>query len=214
MKKTLTTTILILIMYGIPLAGKPDAILTVKIFVCAIGAAILFMSQPAMNAREAKDKRSTDRNSIYAILIAALAGQITSVVEWAYVMGDPMGIRNPFIAGLGLAMITGGLWFRLWAIHTLGKFFTATVQIKTDHRVVDSGPYRLVRHPSYLGALIAVVGSGLFLEATIGTVVCVVTMLAAYWIRIGAEEIALVNALGDAYKVYQRRTKRLIPLIW
>jgi protein-S-isoprenylcysteine O-methyltransferase Ste14 len=172
------------------------------------------MSQPAMSMQEAKEKKSTDRNSIYAILIGAMVGQIVSIVEWAYFIGEPYGIRNPVVSGIGFAMMAGGIAFRLWSIHTLGKFFTSTVQIKDEHQVVTAGPYKVVRHPSYLGSLVAQVGSAIFLEAPVGAIVCTIALLIAYKLRIDAEETALATSLGDAYKSYQQRTRRLIPCVW
>ena len=214
MKKAISTAIVLAIMYVLPLAGNLGLLGTMKALVCIAAAATLFMSQPAMSVEEAKQKKSTDRNSIFAILLGAMLGQVVAIVEWAYFLGEPHGIRNPIVAGIGLAMMASGIGFRVWSIRTLGKFFTATVQIKDEHRVVSSGPYRLVRHPSYLGALVAIVGSGVFLETPIGALVSAVGMLIAYKIRIEVEEVALTSALGDAYRNYQQHTCRLIPHVW
>src|SRR5215207_8969352 len=49
----------------------------------------------------------------------------------------------------GLAVVALGLALRAWAVHELGRFFKFTVVVQADHRVVDTGPYRLIRHPSY-----------------------------------------------------------------
>ena len=70
------------------------------------------------------------------------------------------------------------------------------------------------RHPSYLGSLVAIIGSAIFLEAPVGVLVSTVGMMIAYKLRIDAEETALENAFGDAYRSYQQTTKRLIPCVW
>jgi protein-S-isoprenylcysteine O-methyltransferase Ste14 len=214
MKKITSTMVILAIMYLLPLSWAPALLASVKVLICFVAAASIFLSQPAMSVEEAKQKKAMDRNSIFAIVLGAMIGQIVAIAEWAYFLGEPCGIRNPIVAGIGLAMMVGGIAFRIWAIHTLGRFFTATVQIKDEHRVITSGPYKFVRHPSYLGAFVAIVGSGVFLEAPVGTLVSTVAMLIAYKIRIEVEEIALVGALGDSYRSYQKQTSRLIPCVW
>jgi protein-S-isoprenylcysteine O-methyltransferase len=214
MQKAITTAALIVVIYALPLAARPGLIFTFKVLVVMAAAIILFMSQPEMSMKEAKEKKSTDRNSIFAILIGAMVGQVVSIIEWAYVVGVPHGIRNTVVAGVGFALMVAGIAFRIWSIQTLGKFFTATVQIKDEHQVITAGPYKVVRHPSYLGSLVAQVGSAIFLEAPVGAIVCTIALLIAYKLRIDAEETALATSLGDAYKSYQQRTRRLIPCVW
>ena len=62
---------------------------------------------------------------------------------------------------LGICILAAGITLRLYAILYLGRFFTINVAIATDHRVIDSGPYRFIRHPSYTGALLGIFGLGL-----------------------------------------------------
>jgi protein-S-isoprenylcysteine O-methyltransferase Ste14 len=69
---------------------------------------------------------------------------------------------------VGESRFIGGLALRLWAVLSLGRFFKVTVSIQEGHRVIRSGPYRLVRHPSYSGLLIALLGLGLALETWLG----------------------------------------------
>jgi protein-S-isoprenylcysteine O-methyltransferase Ste14 len=96
----------------------------------------------------------------------------------------------------------------------LGKHFTATVQLQKGHRLITNGPYGIIRHPSYLGALIALIGSAIFLNSLVGTITAVAAMMIAYLVRINAEEKMLVNSFGNRYREYQKNTKKLIPFIW
>jgi protein-S-isoprenylcysteine O-methyltransferase len=114
----------------------------------------------------------------------------------------------------GLILFLLGLALRWWSIITLGRFFTVDVQIERDHRLVDSGPFAVVRHPSYTGLLVAFLGFAFSLANWAAAVVLLVPIFIAFARRMNIEEEALTNALGDRYRSYMRRTKRLIPGVY
>src|SRR5205085_11035296 len=103
---------------------------------------------------------------------------------------------------------------RWWAILELGRFFTVDVQIARDHHIVDTGPFRLVRHPSYSGVLLAFVGVGLSLANWAAVLVLLLPIFAAFLRRMNVEEEALRGALGESYVRYMQRTKRLVPGVY
>ena len=214
MRRYTKTLIILSFFYIVPLLGNPEKILDPRILILMIAGAIVFLTQPDITAEDAREKKETDRNSVLVILIAATLSQVLPVIEWGYFNQPIGGVTSAVVVSGGLALLVGGIAFRLWAIRVLGRFFTSVVQVKDDHRVVSSGPYALVRHPSYLGAYAAVVGSALVLEAYVGAVAAAVLMLAAYRYRIAAEERTLEDALGDAYRQYSQRTRRLVPYVW
>jgi protein-S-isoprenylcysteine O-methyltransferase Ste14 len=111
-------------------------------------------------------------------------------------------------------MIVCGVALRLWAIHELGRFFRIVVTIQPDHRVVDTGPYRFVRHPSYTGLLLALAGAGVALDSWLSLLALTALPLAGILVRIRVEESALLDALGESYAAYEARTDRLIPGVW
>jgi protein-S-isoprenylcysteine O-methyltransferase len=96
----------------------------------------------------------------------------------------------------------------------LGRFFTVNVAIATNHRLIDTGPYRFVRHPSYTGALMAFLGLALCLANWASLVVMVVPVFLVFLWRMHVEEGALLQALGNQYRNYMNRTKRLIPAVY
>ena len=114
----------------------------------------------------------------------------------------------------GIVLILLGVLVRQWAIAVLGRFFSLTVRVAEDHRVVDRGPYRLVRHPSYTGALIALVGLSLAVQSWGALLVVLIVFGAAFGYRIRVEERVLMSQLGDEYVSYVKRTKRLIPFLF
>ena len=114
----------------------------------------------------------------------------------------------------GVALFLTGLLLRWWAIITLGRFFTVDVTIEPDHELVERGPFRRVRHPSYTGVLLAFVGLALTLGNWAAVLVILVPIGAAFIHRMNVEENALSDALGPQYSDYMRRTKRLVPFIY
>jgi protein-S-isoprenylcysteine O-methyltransferase len=115
---------------------------------------------------------------------------------------------------IGISLMLAGLAFRFYAMSILGRFFTYDVAVQAGQTVVEVGPYRRIRHPSYTGALITLVGLGLALGNWAGLFALLVCMGAAYAYRISVEEAALVTALGEPYKEYMRRTQRLVPFLF
>jgi len=114
----------------------------------------------------------------------------------------------------GCALFGFGLALRWYSIVYLGRFFTVNVAIHSQHEVVDTGPYRRIRHPSYAGALLAFLGLALCLGNWISLAVVMLPVTWAFSRRIATEEHALANALGTPYTNYMRRTKRLAPYIY
>ena len=115
---------------------------------------------------------------------------------------------------VGLAVFAAGLALRAWAVHELGRFFKFTVVVQTNHRVVDSGPYRLIRHPSYTGLLIAALGLGISLGTWLSIPLCLAPPLIGFSLRLTHEERILADELGEPYRSYMRRTQRLVPGVW
>lgn len=118
----------------------------------------------------------------------------------------------PFV--LGEVIFLGGIILRLWAIRTLGEYFTTSVQTSADQQVITSGPYRFLRHPSYTGILLYGLGAGLVVGNWIGLIAMPLITLVPLVYRIHVEEDALSKTLGEVYRSYATGHKRLIPGIW
>lgn len=114
---------------------------------------------------------------------------------------------------LGIFLTFLGIMVRQVSIAILGRFFSTTVQIVEDHKVVEKGPYRLVRHPSYTGVLITFIGLGLAVQSLGALLALLVLFTVAFGYRIWVEERALLSGLGQDYASYMKRTKRLIPFL-
>lgn len=121
---------------------------------------------------------------------------------------------SPVVYDVAVLLFLIGIALRWWAIIHLGRFFTVNVAIAADHRIVDDGPYKYVRHPSYTGALIAFIGLGIMLFNWLAAVVLVLPILFAFLWRVAIEERALLAAFGADYAAYRGRTKQLLPFIY
>jgi len=111
---------------------------------------------------------------------------------------------------LGLALLLPGLGFACWARVTLGRNWSATVQLKQDHELVVAGPYRWVRHPIYTGILLGLLGTALVFGQWRGLLVLALAAV-AFWFKLRHEEAWMRERFGSRYVDYMRTTRALIP---
>jgi protein-S-isoprenylcysteine O-methyltransferase Ste14 len=168
----------------------------------------------AWRKRSGEKSKELDRGSyklILGLLWLAIGFDFASsyIVPRAAILWHRSAI---FFAGVTLLLL--GLAFRFYAMSVLGKYFTYDVRAKSDQKVIQRGPYRFIRHPSYTGALITLLGIGLALGNWAGLLVMIAAMGIAYSYRMLVEEAALANTLGEPYRNYMQRTKRLIPFVF
>jgi protein-S-isoprenylcysteine O-methyltransferase len=149
-----------------------------------------------------------DRYSMVLILASNLLAWTAAI--WLARRG-PGGFVSWPLQAAGLAVMITGIAVRSLAIAQLGRLHSPNVAVQADHRVVDTGLYRHVRHPSYLGALIAYFGCAVALGNWLGVVVVMGLTVPAYLLRIHEEEAVLAEMLGEPYRAYQARTHRLVP---
>lgn len=114
----------------------------------------------------------------------------------------------------GMVLFVAGIVVRQWAIATLGRFFTTDVRLQSGQTVVEGGPYRFVRHPSYSGLLLSFVGIGLALGNWAAILIFAVVPTVGLVFRIRVEERALLAGLGDPYRRFAASRARLVPWVW
>jgi len=124
-----------------------------------------------------------------------------------------IGALPDWIFSIGIFLMFLGFLVRQYAIAILGRFFSLTVQIAEDHMVVEKGPYRLIRHPSYTGILIMFIGLGLAVQSWGAVLVLLLFFGISFGYRMRVEERTLLSGLGRDYASYMKRTKRLIPFL-
>jgi len=215
MKHKLISIILFLTFaYVAPLLSNISLLTNPYIICLIISAIVLIITQPSISIEDLKKQNSNDKFSAMGILAGYLMTEIVSVIEWAYYKEQYHEFNFDLMTVIGILMIAGGTIFRVRSIQTLGKFFTAAVQTQENQKIIDKGAYKVIRHPSYLGAYIAFTGTAVILHAYTGIIFSVIVMLAAYRYRIKVEEETLLRSFGNEYGNYQKSTKKLIPFIY
>lgn len=152
-----------------------------------------------------------DQSSLKALMIG---GPVVYALSIALSYGDRGALHAVALQVAGLVVLGVGIAVRSLAISQLGRFHTPNVAIRSDHQLKEEGLYAHVRHPSYLGAMIAFLGFALALGNWLSVLVMMSLMTCLYLYRIKEEEAALEAAFGEAFLQYAARTKRLIPGIY
>jgi protein-S-isoprenylcysteine O-methyltransferase Ste14 len=153
------------------------------------------------------------REWTFFLVMLGVAGAVLGAL-WLTRFGQFAVHGGKAVVALGEIVATCGIALRIWAILTLDRFFTFVVGISSDHRVVQHGPYRALRHPGYAGALLALAGAGIAMGNWLSLLLMIVGPALALSVRISVEETTLATALGAEYLAYASRTARLIPRIW
>ena len=139
---------------------------------------------------------------IFILLIATITLSYTNIG----------GINNS-VSYLGMALIIIGFILRQYSIKILGRFFIPTVSKQKSQRIIQTGPYRYIRHPSYTGLILELVGLSLALSNIMSLLITLIFILPIIIYRIKVEESFLIKNFKE-YRLYKQKTKKLIPFIY
>ncbi len=173
----------------------------------SFGAVELFMrqGQTAKSVRPTATDRGTSVLIVVAYALAVLA--VTTHVL-------PSVALDATVAWVGVGIGVFGFLFRVWSMRVLGRFYTRTLVTTADQRVVRKGPYRVVRHPGYLGSILVWMGAAASSGNLVSVAAVTLILAVAYTHRIRTEERMLLDALGGPYAEYRRRSWRLVPFVF
>ena len=149
-----------------------------------------------------------DRGTFDQIMWTVYLSQVAALVE--LVVKKPPSLPFDAVSWVALAAMIAGLALRTWAVVILGKFFTLNLQVQADQKIVEIGPYRVIRHPSYAGALLTFVASCVLLRSWVAVALASITLPIAFLRRIRHEERLLLEGFPE-YATYAARTGALIP---
>ena len=170
---------------------------------------ILRRAGKAVRGPESQDGGSLRIMTAALTTALVLAFPLAFVDRWSFAYGTAG--QRAFIIGL-LLIVVGSLIRRLcW--RTLGEYFTGDLRARSGQPVIRTGPYRLVRHPSYTGGILMYVGVGLALCNWLSLGLLALTAIATYAYRVCIEERVLLDNIGEPYRVYMRESKRFIPYV-
>ncbi len=177
-----------------------------NIFVCLYIAWMLVELRISRKDADTEGKKTTDSRTCLAYGI----GQALTILT---ALWFPSAWRMPNIAHFaGVALFVLGVCYRLWAVLTLGQFYSHRVRVVARHQIVTSGPYRYTRHPAYAGMIVANVGITVYFCNWVTIFVFALVLLPAILLRIMVEERTLFEIEG--YPEFAKTRKRLFPALW
>ena len=164
--------------------------------------------------RRAARGEKRDGGSIVAIFVFIWLGITAAFMAPHIAPFARIGLWPEPVFYTAMTLFWLGIALRLWAILTLGRLFRTKVLVLDDHRLVTSGPYRVLRHPAYAGGVMTLTGLGLAFGNWLSALGAFVCILLAYAWRIRVEEKALHARFGTSFDQHRRRTWAVIPLVW
>jgi protein-S-isoprenylcysteine O-methyltransferase Ste14 len=123
-------------------------------------------------------------------------------------------IRSSGIRWLGLLIMFLSLVLRFWSMRVLGQYYTRTVRVSDTQAIISQGPYRVIRHPGYLGTIFVWIRFALAVGNWMATVILIILLFGVYGYRIRSEELMLFDRFGNEYQESSKRTWRLVPFIY
>ncbi len=177
---------------------------------------VFVVTEAVIRFRSGRNQSGAKREwTSFFVIVVGLVGGIggavfaASLATWAAI---PFWRIEFFV--VGCVLMAFGIGFRIWSVVVLGRFFTVEVQVHDGQTVVDTGPYRMLRHPSYPGLLATCLGIGLALDNWLALIIAVVLPTVTTVFRIRVEERALLAGLGEPYARFAATRSRLIPGVW
>jgi protein-S-isoprenylcysteine O-methyltransferase len=212
-RKFFTGLVAIVLVFVIPtVLIQPQALLSSKLWAMMAAGMLASLTQPSYSPLDhdaPPEDRGTAKQLVWTVYLTLLFG----VVECLLLRYPGSMDWETLDIAAYLVAIAGAL-LRAWAVAALGRFFTWHVRVQSGQRVVSSGPYRMLRHPSYTGAWLLYTGILVAMHAPIAAVLAGVLLLAAFVRRIRYEEGLMLQSFGAEYVTYSQRVKRLVPLVW
>jgi protein-S-isoprenylcysteine O-methyltransferase Ste14 len=183
-------------------------------FYALLGVFLLLEQRTRVRSLLNRSGARRDQGSLHLLIVCIGAGVAGAFVLAFDVGGASLGSARWPLLGCGLVLMAAGIVLRQWAIALLGRFFTVDVRVQEGQQVIDTGPYRWVRHPSYTGMLLTFIGIGLCLGNWLSLLCVLVLPNIGLLVRIHVEEAALLTELGEPYRRFAAERARLIPHIW
>ncbi len=154
-----------------------------------------------------------DKNSGVILMILIVIAILACFLVALNVLSTTINVHRHAIYIVGLIIMALGIGLRQYSVKTLGDYFTFTVTVAGDQPVIDIGPYKYVRHPSYTGAIMILAGIGLAMTNWLSLACILIPTLIGYVNRANVEEKALAQSIGVPYIDYMKRTKRFVPFV-
>ena len=210
LRKALQAVIVCAVILGVLWFAWPPAIQLPQIWL-VMGISILAnVLQPTYRLFEGS-RTQEDRWTAAQIVWTVYLTQIAALVELAVKQPDSMPMD--VVSWSALFILVAGLLLRTWAVIILDKFFTWNIEVRPGQKIIQAGPYRILRHPGYSGAFLMFVASCVLLHSWVSAGLAAAALALAFQRRIRHEE-RLLKATFPEYEEYASRIGGLVPRIY
>lgn len=156
-----------------------------------------------------KDAETKDKGSS-ALLEWGSIGMV--VITYVLITTHSIGeIHVAFLKWTGFLFVVFGVLFRQYSIYVLGQFFNGYIRVRDDHQLIQHGPYKYFRHPSYFGSVLSYLGMGLASSHLISIFLLPIGIAMIYVYRTKVEEKVMEDAFGEVYTQYKKKTWGFLP---
>jgi protein-S-isoprenylcysteine O-methyltransferase Ste14 len=187
-----------------PAAYTFAAVILVWIVSEVLGGAVI----PVMKRRGARVRQRSRGTEILVLVAWVLVFGISASLGASRILLLPT-----WFTYVGDSIILAGVAVRQWAMAVLGRFFSGVIGVQQDQKVIDAGPYHCIRHPSYAGVLLILIGIAVSMLSLAAVGGAFLLFWLGYGYRMFVEEKVLLSQLGESYGEYMKRTKRIIPFL-
>lgn len=159
---------------------------------------------------ESGKKSKSDRGS----MLLLISGYCLTIFVNPFLVQRIPFVLPAFFFWIGMLLTALGVCIRVCSVWTLKRYFTPTVQVNSEQKIVQTGPYKYIRHPAYTGSILSLLGISISFRSPFGMLATLLILAVVYGYRIKIEEKALEMNFGPVYKNYECHTWRIIPYLW
>jgi protein-S-isoprenylcysteine O-methyltransferase Ste14 len=176
-----------------------------------------FIESFARKGKDSKIFRKTQHDKSSTKLIA-VAFILSSIIIFLSPLLNYFNIglisNNIALNIIGIFVGLAGIGIRMAAISALGRFYMRTLRETNEHKLINTGIYKYLRHPGYLGTILLFIGASFAMRNYITVITVIILIIGIYIYRINVEEEMLIKIFSDEYIEYKKKSKRIIPLIY
>ena len=191
---------------------------TISLIIALAILAIFFSVESSLRfGEEAKSMKTTEKDKKSTFWLGTMFGINVFILLSSFLLNHyrlfPL-FHNQILTFSGTLIMLTGLFIRIMATRTLREYYTRTLKIQENQKVINTGLYRYIRHPGYLGVILIWTGAGISSDNYVGLISVLLITFSVYHYRMNSEEIMLTEAFGDDYRNYKKTTRRIIPFIY
>ncbi|MCB2357087.1 methyltransferase family protein [Clostridium estertheticum] len=171
---------------------------------------IIWVFTSLISRNQSGEKQNGDKGSYFLLVTGSV-----SIIFLNLICRKHLPFVLPILFfWIGIFFIITGVLLRSYSVWILRNFFTLSVQVNSTQKIIQTGPYKYLRHPSYSGSILSLIGIALSFRSFEGILGTLIIIFVIYGYRIKIEETILEKNFKETYKEYKDNTSKIIPFIW